>query len=474
MNIKKNKINKQIVLLMLVSLVMPFSQGADYRNFYGISWRGSACENIDYAKSMGYDYVNYQYGMEDCANNSNIGFFLETPETKVYPNNIMKIDTLLSYLIGDRDEYNDFFLWKSSSSFPYNLATGWFDNSHKFKPLPDFQRQEIIDRVVDDVMDKIPDMENDGRNFYFAGFSWDVPSLNGDLWSAPKDSGGRQVKISYWTGTESGIRHPGKSYQYSKYSDGQAAFRKKLLDEARERYGTVKTIIEPYMPYEGFVSEIESRSDRDEIKPDMICQEGAETYNFDNTLKFVKDERLFAEGLMSKSKMCSTTPKVYDHDSNLKIMGNAAINSAWFTWFGRFGGTGNMPDYGSIRDVPARLKLIRAMVGWDNLNGATSRTWNSSILRYKSSISYADKYVIYSRHPKNNNLIYAVVLNKDSSYIKLKQGEVVKAIYNTDGLFRKTTRADSDFTISNIVGYPAVDLKSNSNHYKGYIIELKQ
>lgn len=463
---------KSILLAILFCLVATSAAAADFRNFYGINWRGSACDNIAYAKSMGYDYVNYQPGMEDCPNNNNIGFFMETPETKVYPNNNVKIDTWISYPASDKEKYNDFLLWKSTGPFPSNIATGWFDSSHKFQTLPDFQRQEIIDKVVNDVLAKIPNMENKENNFYFAGFSWDVPSLSGDLWSGLKSSGGKQVTIKYWTGTDSGAHHPGKTYKYSSYKEGQAAYRKQLVSKAKEKYPGLKTIIEPYMPYEYYISEIENRGDADKLVADMICQEGAETYKFNKTLNFVYDTRIFDSGLITRKNMCSTTPKVYDHDSNLKIMGSAAINNAWFTWFGRFGGTGNMPNYNSIKEVPARLKLIRAIPGWDNLNGASSRTWDTKILRYKSTKSYADKYVIYSRHPKNK-MIYAVVLNKDKSYIKLQKGETVAAIYRTDSMFRKTTRADSDFKKATIDGYPTIDLIDSANHYKGYIIEVK-
>ena len=36
----------------------------DYRNFYGICWRGDPQDNIDYARQMGYTHVLYQWGME--------------------------------------------------------------------------------------------------------------------------------------------------------------------------------------------------------------------------------------------------------------------------------------------------------------------------------------------------------------------------------------------------------------------------
>lgn len=53
----------------------------DYRNFYGICWRGSPQDNIDYARQMGYTHVVYQWGMENCKNIDGLKYFLETPES---------------------------------------------------------------------------------------------------------------------------------------------------------------------------------------------------------------------------------------------------------------------------------------------------------------------------------------------------------------------------------------------------------
>ena len=38
----------------------------DYRNFFGISWRGNAQDNVDYARQMGYTSLFYMPGMEKC------------------------------------------------------------------------------------------------------------------------------------------------------------------------------------------------------------------------------------------------------------------------------------------------------------------------------------------------------------------------------------------------------------------------
>ena len=89
---------------------------------------------------------------------------------------------------------------------------------------------------------------------------------------------------------------------------------------------------------------------------DFVCEEGSST-------QFVEDERNFKSGLYKKDQVSSSTPNFFDEASVRKISGVAAANGAWTHWFGRPGATGNMPDYKTIRDVPARIKLAKAAFG---------------------------------------------------------------------------------------------------------------
>ncbi|MGV8162105.1 MAG: hypothetical protein ACP5N2_02085 [Candidatus Nanoarchaeia archaeon] len=452
---------------MLIAASSIFVSAADYRNAYVIIWDGDACDNLRYAKNMGYDYVGYQYGMEDCMDNINMYFYLESPDQNLK----IRGDFIYfnrEYNQEEKKEYNDLLLWKSNASFPNNIATGWFFSENFFRPLADFQQQRVIDLMVNRSLLKIKQIEDTNKNFRFGGWSWDVPSLKGDLWSGVqgrellnRTGTGKQVDISYWTGTCSGVKHSGLSQDYACYTDGKAAFYKKLFSETRKEYPDMKIYMEPYTPWHSYISEIASRSDVLELRPDLLCQEKG-------TLDFVNDTRLFAPNLMTKDKVCSDTPDVYDHKGNLVIAGNAGINGAWFLWYGRFGGTGNFPRHESIRDIPDRLKLIRAVPGWDNLNDVSlsTRSWNATKLEYKSSKSLANMNIIYSTHPKNKK-IYFVILNR-SQGISL-QGKAIDTIYSVDELFSAKNNASSHFNEDNGVIY----LKSNSYVGKGYILTLK-
>jgi hypothetical protein len=244
--------------------------------------------------------------------------------------------------------------------------------------------------------------------------------------------------------------------------DGKAAFYKKLFVETRKQYPEMKLFMEPYVPWIDYLSDITIRPDVSALKPDILCEEK-------DTLEFVSDGRIFTNNLMTKDKMCSSTPNEFSHTGNLGIAGNAAINGAWFLWYGRLGGTGNFPRHDSIKTIPPRLKLIRAMPGWDNLNSVplSSRKWDGTKLEYSSSLSFANQNIIYSTHPKNKKL-YVVVLNKATG-VNLK-GKSVESIYLADELFLPKSNATADF--SNVNG--TLYLKSDANLGKGYIITLKE
>lgn len=60
----------------------------DYRNFFGISWRGNAQDNVDYARQMGYTSLFYMPGMEKCKNVEGLKFYLESPEYATYQRSV--------------------------------------------------------------------------------------------------------------------------------------------------------------------------------------------------------------------------------------------------------------------------------------------------------------------------------------------------------------------------------------------------
>ena len=98
----QNKISPVIKLCLALSICISSlsSYGQitenkpEFRNFYGISWRGTVIENLSYARQMGYNYVFYQKGMEKEALSNGLYFYIETPEYSVYNR---RLDTKKKY-----------------------------------------------------------------------------------------------------------------------------------------------------------------------------------------------------------------------------------------------------------------------------------------------------------------------------------------------------------------------------------------
>lgn len=402
-------INKVWLFAVFLFLFIPISFAAvDYRNAYMIAWDGTPCDNIKYAQNMGYDYVMYQTGMEKCPGPINLYFYVESPEQLTPQWHLYYNRT---YSQANIDLYNDWFVQKSNSTvFPENIATGWFFRDGSFRPVANLQKQRIADTIIANNLRAIADkLQNKQKGFLFGGYAWDVPGIDTDFFTDKQNlplinqsGSGKIVRISYWTGTCSSY---GSGFDYDCLNNSKLFFYKKLLEETRKVYPDTKTYVQPYGMWTGYWK---NAKDYEWTIPDMMCEE---SYKID----FMSDPRIINS--FPKDRLCSDTSDRFNHSDNLKIMATMAVNGAWFGWFGRLGGTGDFWPLSSMRDVPDRLKLVRVIPGWDNLNGVplSERKWNGST--YQSSLSFADNNLIFSVHPKNN-MTYVVVINyPDTIYV---------------------------------------------------------
>jgi len=450
-------IKKVLSLFIVLSLLIPlsFAYAYDYRYFYGVVWRGLASDNIKFAKQMGYHYVANQAGMRLLPEAKDTKFYVINPELDVSPVSI-ELDLTKTYSPDEKHLYKNYFVWKSdTATFPNNIASGWWYNDNKFLVVYDFQQQAVIDATVEAIINKVKSFENLSIGYTFGGLMWDVPDLKGDFWIGGS-SDRKFVDISYWTGKDScaSSKH---THEYLTYSDGKAAFFKKLYKRVREDFPDAKFIGEPFLIYDRWISQIENRPDAQKLMPDMLTQEAPGT-------QFVDDTRIFNSGLVTKDRVGLSAPNIFGEYDNRLHAAKAAINGAWFTWFGRFGGSGDMPDYSNIYEVPPRIQLIRALPNWDNLKNTplSLRSWDGIV--YKSPNSFADANIIYSRHPDTGKIF--AVFHNTTGRIKLGDNEEVLSVSRTNGLFIETEDGKDDLKIIN----NEISLINNKDAGKGYII----
>ena len=340
----------------------------DFRNVYGIAWRGTADENLDFARQMGYTHVFYQWGMERNPKAKGFKFFIESPEYAVYPR---VIDTTKKY------SPEQIKWWETNCSllsldkpFPWNIAPGW-RSGKGFTATLDLQQKRVIREITDKIIERVKKIEEQTPGFKFAGFAWDVPQPAGDFWDGTKDdwfANGRQVTLAHWTGKDSGIRHPDTVHDYPTYSRGHMEFYRHLFERARaELNKDAKFIVEPSGPYDQWVKFFEfppysemRPEERKKYEADLVAVESAST-------DFVTDRRLFAKGTVKPSQMCSSTPNAFEEPVSREIAGLAAANGAWTAFFGMPEGNGHTPGFRSISQMPARLKLVKAIPVWENI-----------------------------------------------------------------------------------------------------------
>ncbi len=410
----------------------------DYRNFYGICWRGSAQDNIDYARQMGYTHMLYQDGMEWRKNLDGLKFYLESPEYMTYQR---IIDITKKYTPEEIKEIETICALKDASKpFPQNIATGWFAPPNKFTAVLDFQQKRVINITIDKIFQRVKQIEKRAPNFKFAGIAWDVPKVEGDFWTERKGApmnNGKPVNIGYWTGSDSASKHPDVVHDFPTHKLGHFEFFRILFERTRKEMNpNAKFIVEPFFIYKdwlSYVDELIKEKGLEETKKyiaDFVCEEGPGT-------DFAIDPRNTASGLYKKNQFSSTTPDVFDEPSVRKITALAAINGAWTHWFGRPGATGNMPDYKSIRDVPARLKLARAIAVWENLNNTplSKRKWDGKT--YSSPTAFMDKDGLGALQPERKKFFF--VFNTKEAKIPIPEGYEIESIFFTDSLFREFT-----------------------------------
>ena len=425
----------------------------DYRNFYGVSWRGNAKDNLAYAKQMGYDYIFYQRGMEKYADADNLYFYIETPEYMLYDRTI-DINQVSTYSKDKIRNYEKRFVRKSNqSAFPDNLATGWFFNEHSFTPILDFQQQDVINWAVDSILTVVRAIEARNPNFHFGGFAWDEPRFEGDFWEGKK-----KVDAGFWK-PKGLLEKATKKRKYTSYADGHVAFYKQLITKTKALYPNVRMMVEPYDIYKEWILPLSKITNPQQMRADVVSEEGS-------TTAFVTDQRIFQSGLVKKANMANTSPNIFSEDKNRQLAATAAVNGATFSWYGRFGGTGDMPNFMSPREVPARLKLIRVLTSWENGNNTplAKRLWNNEV--YTSPTAFVSKDAIAIQQPYTNKLF--VVFLTGTGKIAIPAGKKIMAIYNTDDLFRETGDGSANVTVysGNIMPTDTASLG------KGFIIQL--
>ncbi|MDN3515981.1 MAG: hypothetical protein NG747_16510, partial [Candidatus Brocadia sp.] len=384
---------------------------SSWKNIYTVGWRDAVKGNkanahanlqkkITYARHMGYDSIAFGCAdvvsyIQSYSDKSNLKFYIVDPHLLwehfdgIVPGYV--IDEATSYTQAQKDWYTLNMVNKSTDAFPNNLVPSYyFGTSKKYSVVWDFQQQRVIDMVVEKIVDVVKSLEDRSLNFIFGGYIVDVARLRGAFayWNGTKNV---PIYLDYWTGINSGVIHGTITHEYPIVDDGMAAYYKTLNNRLSAEFGEqVKWIIMPSHIYDAsgnqnideWLYEVEQRSDYAELQPDLYLVENHELKSF------LTEPNIFNSIIpIAKDMVGSAHNTQAAEDTNRSLAANIGINGAWYHWAPMFGAAGNMPDFQSITEVWPRLKLIRCIPNWDNLNNVplSDRSWNNTTGVYQST-----------------------------------------------------------------------------------------
>jgi len=169
--------------------------------------------------------------------------------------------------------------------------------------IPISQQQKVISSTIDSVLNFARKIEFKYPKFHFGDLAWDVPNPTGDFWDTIQPSG-KQITLSYWTGGDFDFKNPLVKHDYTTYSEGHIQFYKQIYSKIRQLYPNARFIMEPYNIFDQWINLIKDRPDAKMVMPDLLSQESPGT-------EFVNDNRIFADSLITKDRVASTTPNKF-------------------------------------------------------------------------------------------------------------------------------------------------------------------
>lgn len=448
----------------------------DYRNYYG-SWSElSPHDGLLYARNMGYRYVLYRDGMEKDCLSDGMYFVFETPEYDTYDRTL---DTRKRYSAEQIALWQDICAKKDGSKpFPENMATGWFWDQHasmmagdkrmgfkSFSLQLNFQKKSVIDRTVAKIIARAEAIMKVNPRFKFGGCSWDVPDLSGDFYGFPSEDALRPVQctLSHWTGRDSSSPAPGETFDYETYREGTIRYRMALRAAGRKLNPELKFYGDPYMIYTVWIRPLEKYGfDRPEFRDgwcDLLMQESRGT-------DLVTDARTFASGLTDPAHVAlSCDESGYRYENEISDVGNTAAAGSWAAWFGC-----PCPLIGTIRDVPARLKLTRALPTWENLNNTriSSRRFIGGV--YSSPTAHLDAKCVWATHPVRKEIFFC--MTAADGEVVLPEGYKVGKITALTSVMGEYPwpRLENNFAIDN----GRIRIKAGSEYVVGEAFAIKR
>ena len=464
------------ICLMLFLPSVSFSQGNNpdnYKNFFNISSDDVSTSTARYARQMGYDYISFKLTGATIdyspAVFSGLKFYISNYDEYTKPpnpswwNGELVYANVGSYTAEQIQWLEDYYIWRSAThtSTVNRLAYGGVVTSTKAKPMFCYQSPIVRQYLLDSLASVLRSRLDDRNDIGFAGWIYDEAKIRGAFgtWSG---SAVTQSVLTALTpnGTDSCVA-PSHIHDYGSYTDSRVEMWSKLRDTMKREYGNyTKMIAEPTRFYRTtnpewseYIYSASQHARKSELVMDLYMQEA-------DDLNFLQDQNIYSSGMCDSFAVVGNTQhSEHGHNVNKLIASACGTTGAWYNWFLTYTASGavseSTPDFTQIIEVYPRLKLIRSVPNWDNLNGVgtSNRNYDGNVYRSthtalsgNSLISFIGTYTIYSTHWKRQNEKFVVKMGTNTHLyepIVIGDGYYVQDIWSTNDYFEKVASVKS-------------------------------
>lgn len=386
--LKKLIIASILIMLSRVCLAAPKALTEAQVNalmLYGIVWTGTPSNICNAAKNLRHrtmavtgnpsnysssTFTNIDYMCADTVLNAPAYYSPGGMADKmVYVNGLVG-GTGAPYSAARRAWMEQRYTWKNNNAFPSNLATGFHQGSGAslaFEGIPNLQNKWVADQTITDMIAWARAFDNSNPyNFHFAGLMWDTPRIHGDWETNTNVLVYLGDLADHYNGTDNAYPHGTVTNDFATWELGGEYWYKEVIRRFNIEFGTGTWAIvnEPYRMWHATAHNqwyygASSRAEAEKFIPEMTCNESSD---FDwITNHGTTTGSLNMNGTSVPRRVLGTTePNSYSEDIDRRFASYCMYYGHWFTWYGRYGGTGNMPSYMSVGSVPPRLIINRA------------------------------------------------------------------------------------------------------------------
>jgi hypothetical protein len=479
--------------------------GQEFKNYYAPGLRGTVADEIRYAKSMGYRYIGILNSSVPAdyatATVAGLKFYYITPVRGSLGTDTYNINT--SYDSTATAWYKTYCIHidtpGTGTHWYDSLGHAWSNDGITYQIMPNYACAGVRQQMIDSMGETMKSYENPGGfDFTCAGFIDDEDGMSLNVWDGNSNlyyyynqinAAGNTTTVTFAYGTATIEQEGGVNITFNRgfaklmieFRNALKAFilNPKWITDTAYMYSSNLNITAEFIRTWGEAG-LTTDGNYKAITPDALHQEHDDfawlnPAAFTGTLSVTLD--------MAGCNQRNEGDEFFTRQIAIAA-GTASANTNWFNRFGfnKVGRILPIPDFQSIQTVWPRLKLLRVLPNWDNLNNmplsariasgigsSTTLTYDSEYLDAKTHI---DNHVYYGTHWLNKDIYACFVGDGATSAIygsvTTPQRTRAVGVYQTNDYLERSANVTWGWTITSVGDRSVVSPKNFTGTTTGY------